>query len=73
MYKERRKVAIAATVVFVAGAGALAFSDDARHAYIAVERSGRVAVTLGLCINEWVDRSSTTNSAALMQYLTATE
>lgn len=50
--RERRKVAIAATVVFLAGAGALAFSEQARHFYTACERSGRVGVTLALCVNE---------------------
>lgn len=50
--RERRKVAIIATLVFIAGAGALAFSEKARHVYIACERSGRVGVTLALCVNE---------------------
>lgn len=50
--RERRKVAIVATVVFIAGAGALAFSEKARHLYTALERSGRVGVTLALCVNE---------------------
>ena len=30
----------------------LAFWDDVKHAYAAVRRSGRVAATLALCINE---------------------
>ncbi|KAM0715464.1 hypothetical protein Q7P37_008962 [Cladosporium fusiforme] len=51
--RERRKVAIVATLVFLAGAGALAFSEKARHAYIACERSGRVGVTLALCVNDY--------------------
>jgi aarF domain-containing kinase len=50
--RERRRVAIVATVLFIAGAGALAFSEQARHAYIACERSGRVGVTLAICVNE---------------------
>ena len=50
--RERRRVAIVATVVFIAGAGALAFSEKARHAYVACERSGRVGVTLAICVNE---------------------
>jgi aarF domain-containing kinase len=50
--RERRRVAIVATLVFIAGAGALAFSEQARHAYIACERSGRVGVTLAICVNE---------------------
>ncbi|KXL51561.1 MAG: hypothetical protein FE78DRAFT_65944 [Acidomyces sp. 'richmondensis'] len=51
--QERRKVAIASTVVFVAGAGALAFSERARHTYIACERSGRVGITLALCVSDY--------------------
>lgn len=50
--RERRRVAIVATLVFIAGAGALAFSEKARHAYVACERSGRVGVTLAICVNE---------------------
>jgi len=50
--RERRRVAIVATLVFLAGAGALAFSEKARHTYIACERSGRVGVTLAICVNE---------------------
>jgi aarF domain-containing kinase len=50
--RERRRVAIVATLVFIAGAGALAFSEQARHAYVACERSGRVGVTLAICVNE---------------------
>lgn len=52
--RERRKVAITTTAIFVAGAGALAFSEQARFAYIAAERSGRVAVTLGLCVRDYL-------------------
>ncbi|KAK4951450.1 hypothetical protein LTR10_010425 [Elasticomyces elasticus] len=50
---ERRKVAITVTVLFVAGSTALAFSEKARHAYIAAQRSGRVGVTLALCVNDY--------------------
>ena len=50
--RERRRVAIVATLVFIAGAGALAFSEKARHVYVACERSGRVGVTLAICVNE---------------------
>jgi aarF domain-containing kinase len=35
-----------------AGVGALAFTDDVKHAYKAIERTGRVAGTLAVCINE---------------------
>ena len=51
--KERRKVAIAAAVIFVAGSSALAFSDRARHTYVAAERSGRVGVTLAVCVSDY--------------------
>lgn len=51
--KERRKVAIAAALIFVAGAGSLAFSERARHTYMACERSGRVGITLALCVNDY--------------------
>lgn len=34
------------------GVTAIAFTDDLKHAYGAVERSGRVASTLAVCINE---------------------
>jgi aarF domain-containing kinase len=44
-------------VVLAAAGGALgvtavAFTDDVKHAYGAIERSGRVASTLAVCINE---------------------
>ncbi|KAK1073643.1 hypothetical protein LTR33_009950, partial [Friedmanniomyces endolithicus] len=50
---ERRKVAITVTLVFVAGSTALAFSERARHGYLAAQRSGRVGVTLALCVNDY--------------------
>jgi aarF domain-containing kinase len=55
---QRRKVAIATTIVVVTGLGLLAFSERARHLFIAAERSGRVGVTLALCVNDyyWVLR-----------------
>lgn len=34
------------------GAGALAFSDEIKHAYAAAERSGRVFAALAVCVNE---------------------
>lgn len=44
-------------ILLAAGTGALGataavFTDDAKHLYGAVERSGRVASTLAVCINE---------------------
>ncbi|KAI9738444.1 MAG: hypothetical protein M1818_005341 [Claussenomyces sp. TS43310] len=35
------------------GAGVLAFADDLRHGYQAVERSGRVLSALAICINDY--------------------
>jgi len=34
------------------GIGALAFTNDVKHAYNAFERTGRVMGTLAVCINE---------------------
>jgi hypothetical protein len=36
-----------------AGVGVLAFTDNIKSGYDAVERSGRVLLGLGLCINEY--------------------
>ncbi|CAL5873901.1 uncharacterized protein PFLUO_LOCUS8184 [Penicillium psychrofluorescens] len=40
-------------IVGLLGLGALAFSDQAKHAYRAAERSGRVVGTLAVCINDY--------------------
>ena len=40
-----------------AGAGALAFTDDLKHGYHAMERTGRVMGTLAVCINEYVTKA----------------
>lgn len=48
---RRNVLLIAVTGAFVIGT-TLAFLDDIKHGYAAVQRSGRVAATLGLCINE---------------------
>ncbi|KAJ5610308.1 hypothetical protein N7510_007027 [Penicillium lagena] len=40
-------------IVGLLGLGALALSDQARHAYRAAERSGRVVGTLAVCINDY--------------------
>jgi aarF domain-containing kinase len=40
-----------------AGLGALAFTDDLKHGYKAMERTGRVMGTLAVCINEYVFRT----------------
>lgn len=49
--RRKGRVLAAATLGGV-GASTLAFGDDVKHAYGAVERSGRVASTLAVCINE---------------------
>ena len=46
-----RRVILAATTGTL-GVAALAFSDDIKHSYKAVERTGRVVGTLFVCINE---------------------
>jgi aarF domain-containing kinase len=48
----RRKGVLTATALGGATLTGLAFTDDVRHAYEAVERSGRVLSTLFVCINE---------------------
>lgn len=34
------------------GVGAIVFTDEVKHAYLGVQRSGRVMGTLAVCINE---------------------
>ncbi|GIZ44516.1 hypothetical protein CKM354_000771200 [Cercospora kikuchii] len=51
--RERRRVAIAATIIFLTGCAALAFSEQARHVYIGAQRTGRVAVCLFLNIQDY--------------------
>ncbi|ORY68864.1 ABC1 family-domain-containing protein [Pseudomassariella vexata] len=49
-----KRVALFATATAgAAGAGFLAFGDDIKHGYDAIERAGRVAATLALCINDY--------------------
>lgn len=51
--QHTREKTVKYLVIFgLLGLGALAFSDKARHAYRAAERSGRVVSTLAVCINE---------------------
>lgn len=50
---RHRKVAITAAVFFVLGSAGLAFSERFRYLYIAAERSGRVGVTLAVCVNDY--------------------
>lgn len=49
---RRKGRVLAAAALGGVGASTLAFGDDMKHAYGAVERSGRVASTLAVCINE---------------------
>lgn len=48
---NRRRILFASGSA-VAGATVLAFTDDIKASYEAVERTGRVAVGLAVCINE---------------------
>ncbi|KAA6410147.1 MAG: ABC1 family [Lasallia pustulata] len=48
-----RSAVLLAATGGAAGAGALAFTDDVKHGYAAVRRSGRVLSTLALCINDY--------------------
>ena len=45
---------LAATGGALVTTAAVAFTDDVKHAYEAVERTGRVVGTLAVCINELV-------------------
>lgn len=54
--KNKRKVILAAAGG-ATGVGAFAFTDDVRHSYQAVERTGRVVGTLAVCINEYASWS----------------
>lgn len=49
--KRRGRILVAASGGAL-GVTAVAFTDDVRHAYEAVERTGRVVSTLTVCINE---------------------
>jgi aarF domain-containing kinase len=49
--KKRRRILLAATTGAL-GFTALAFGDDVKHTYKAIERTGRVVGTLAVCINE---------------------
>lgn len=50
--KKRGRVLLAATGGAF-GLTAVAFTEDVKHAYEAIERSGRVASTLAVCINDY--------------------
>ena len=51
--KRRRKAPVVLTAATgTLGAGTLFFTDDVKHGYAAVERTGRVVSTLAVCINE---------------------
>ncbi|KAF2210038.1 hypothetical protein CERZMDRAFT_113501 [Cercospora zeae-maydis SCOH1-5] len=51
--RGRRRVAIGATIIFLTGCAALAFSEEARHVYVGAQRTGRVAVCLFLNIQDY--------------------
>jgi aarF domain-containing kinase len=51
--RRRRNVALA-VAGGATGVGALTLTDDVKHTYKAIERTGRVVGTLAVCINEWV-------------------
>lgn len=51
--KRRRGRVVVAVTAAAVGVAAIAFKDDAKHAYRGAERSGRVLGTLALCINEY--------------------
>ncbi|KAI0811344.1 ABC1-domain-containing protein [Xylaria sp. FL0064] len=48
-----RAVVLAATATGAGSAGVLAFTDDIKYGYEVTERTGRVAATLALCINDY--------------------
>ena len=48
----RRTILYASSGAAVAGVSALAFTDDIKSGYESVERTGRVAAALGLCVQE---------------------
>ena len=56
-----RKLVLYASSGAAAGIGALAFTDDIKSGYESVERTGRVAAALGICINDY---RTTLNSRA---------
>ncbi len=49
--KKRGRIVLAAATGAL-GVTGLAFTGDVKHAYEAVERTGRVVSTLAVCINE---------------------
>jgi len=49
--KKRGRIVLAAATGTL-GVTALVFTDDVKHSYKAVERTGRVVGTLFVCINE---------------------
>ncbi|KAI1194696.1 ABC1-domain-containing protein [Nemania serpens] len=48
-----RTVVLTATATGATGVGALAFTDDIKYGYDVVERTGRVAAALAICINDY--------------------
>ena len=50
-FARRRNIVLAASTGTL-GAGAAFFTDDVKHGFVAMERSGRVLTTLAICVNE---------------------
>jgi aarF domain-containing kinase len=67
--RRRGRVLLAATGGAL-GLGAISFTDDVKHAYEAVERTGRVVSTLALCINEYGFSNSLAYLIRQKQWLT---
>ncbi|KAI0440451.1 ABC1-domain-containing protein [Xylaria telfairii] len=51
--RRARVAVLTATATGATGAGVLAFTDDVKYGYDVSERTGRVATTLALCINDY--------------------
>ncbi|RYC54975.1 hypothetical protein CHU98_g11232 [Xylaria longipes] len=51
--RRARVAVLTATATGATGAGVLAFTDDIKYGYDVTERTGRVATTLALCINDY--------------------
>ncbi len=52
-FTKRHSIVVLATLSGTIGAGAvIALSEDLKHGYAAARRSGRVLMTLAVCMNE---------------------
>lgn len=52
--EPKRALLFASAGAAAVGASTLAFTDNIKNGYEAAERTGRVAITLAVCINEYV-------------------